>query len=343
MRRLLALLIVLILAGTSLAYELGNRPPTKPADHSVYSPPDEVRQGGDYILNAVPIDAPSTWTGTTTGYSNDYDEVCPFSGSTAPDVVYSYLPTIDQTIWIDLCYSSYDTKVYVYDQDLNLVGCNDDYYYGPPCHPYSSKLDVDMQAGTTYYIVIDGYGSSSGAYEMDFGIYCPGCHIDCPPDAQLEDEPPLQDGYVDVHNSGCGGGGSELPFQTITEPIFCGKSGWYLSAEGAEFRDTDWFHITIPEGGVLEITGDAELQSYMFELGPQDCAEVGVLQIATIGPCHEQTMTIIGDPGSLVWFWVGPTTFSGPVQEYVYVLYLNLEGPVTTQRATWTGVRSLFR
>jgi hypothetical protein len=291
----------------------------------------------------VPIVVPGTWTGTTVGYTNNYDEVCPFSGSTAPDVVYSYLSPVDQTMKIDLCYSSYDTKLYVYDQDLNLVGCNDDYHYEPPCTIYTSRLEVLMQAGTTYYIVIDGYGASAGPYQMDILECCDDCQLDCPPGAQLEDEPPLQDGYVDAHNSGCGGSQFGLPFQAITAPIFCGKSGWYLGPEGAEYRDTDWFHITIPEGGVLEITGDAEYATYMFELGPQDCAEVGVLQSVIIGPCQERTLTIVGESGSLVWFWMGPTAFSGPVQEYDYVLHLNLEEPVTTQRRSWSGVRSLFR
>ena len=53
-------------------------------------------------------------------------------------------------------------------------------------------------------------------------------------------------------------------------------------------------------------------------------------------------MTITGEPGSLVWFWVGPTTFTGPVNEYNYILYLNLEDPVQTETNSWTGVKSLF-
>ena len=79
----------------------------------------------------------------------------------------------------------------------------------------------------------------------------------CPPGAALEDEPPLVDGYVDLHNGGCNTDPTDPPFQPITAPIFCGVSGWYLDA-GTDHRDTDWFLVDIPASGVLEITGDAE-------------------------------------------------------------------------------------
>jgi hypothetical protein len=73
------------------------------------------------------------------------------------------------------------------------------------------------------------------------------------------------------------------------------------------------------------------------------CGSVGVVQNVIIGPCNEATMTIVGAPGSLVWFWIGPTTFSGPVNEYHYVLHLNIEGEVATEDQSWSSVKSLFR
>jgi hypothetical protein len=59
-----------------------------------YEPPTTPRQGGDLISSATAITTDSyNNTGTTSGYVNDYDEVCPYTGSTAPDVVYSYTLT----------------------------------------------------------------------------------------------------------------------------------------------------------------------------------------------------------------------------------------------------------
>ena len=88
---------------------------------------------GDTFATAFVLPAiPCTVGGTTVGYNNDYDEVCPYSGSTAPDVVYRYVADGAYTsVNIDLCYSSYDTKVYVYDANdlVNPIACNDDYYF----------------------------------------------------------------------------------------------------------------------------------------------------------------------------------------------------------------------
>jgi hypothetical protein len=84
---------------------------------------------GDTIETAIPIPTiPGTYTGTTVGYNNNYDEACPYGGSTAPEVVLQVTPTEVMTVDIDLCYSSYDTKLYVYDEFLNLIACNDDFH-----------------------------------------------------------------------------------------------------------------------------------------------------------------------------------------------------------------------
>jgi hypothetical protein len=88
-------------------------------------------QGGDVVGSATPITSDSySATGTTAGYNDDYDEVCPYSGSTSPDVVYSYACTADNVACdVDMWGSAYDTKIYIYENAAgNLVACNDDYY-----------------------------------------------------------------------------------------------------------------------------------------------------------------------------------------------------------------------
>ena len=75
---------------------------------------------------------------------------------------------------------------------MNLIACNDDALFGAPCLTYSSKLeDVALQAGMTYYVIIDGYGSAAGAYQMDITVNEP-CAITFPdpgPGIQYENEP----------------------------------------------------------------------------------------------------------------------------------------------------------
>jgi len=334
--RLIILLAVLMTAVTASAISLDSTAPLKPTSQGTPPPADPavLRQGGDTIADAVPIPIPYEITGTTIGYANDYDEVCPYDGSTSPDVVYALSPGADISVNIDLGGSAYDTKVYVYDADLNLVACNDDFY-----PDYTSKLeDVLLVGGMQYSLVIDGYGDSSGDYNLVIEDYVE-CILDCPAGGQLEGEPPLVEGYIDSYNSGCGGESWPGDFQPITSPVFCGVSGWFDTS-----RDTDWFLYTMPASGVLEVTGDAEKALYMFELGPTDCADVGVIQNVIVGPCNEATMTIVGEPGSIVWFWTGPTTFGeGVVEEFDYVLISNIEGTTAIENHSLTGIKGLFQ
>ena len=346
MARLLLILALIVFALPAAALDdtLSSQAPPKPVSVIVPPPaaPEITRQGGDTIADATVIPGiPYYITGTTTGFNDDYDEVCPYSGSTAPDVVYTFVAPCDLHVNIDLFGSTYDTKVFVYDENLALVACNDDFY-----PDYVSMIEgMPVQNGVQYFVVIDGYSGAFGDYVLDIDEYIPPppCIIDCPPTGVLEGEPPLAYNYEDNWNSGCGHHPDAL-FQFITNPVFCGVSGFYTTGAGNS-RDTDWFIIEMPPGGVLEVTGDAEVETYMFELGPQDCATVGVIQNVIIGPCIENNMTIVGPGGAPVWFWVGPTDFYAPdgsdLFEYDYVLLLNIG--VATEDHTWTGVKALFR
>jgi len=328
MQKLLVFALMLILAGSAMAIDLGNSAPAKPMIHTPNAP--ATRQGGDTIDAAVAITVPGNFTGTTVGFADNYDEVCPYTDSTSPDVVYTFVPGVDASLDLDMLGSAYDTKLYMYDGDLNLIACNDDF------HPdYTSKLDnVVVMAGVTYYVVVDGYGENSGDYILDITAFDP-CHIDCPAGATLEGEPPLVSGYIDEWNSGCGNDGPPI-FQTITNSIFYGVSGWYDSS-----RDTDWFVYTIPDYGLLEVTGDAEAATFLFELGPQNCDDVEVIQDITVGPCAEGTLTITGPAGSDVWIWVGPSSYGeGVVEEYHYVLLSNNISAVEDH--SLSSVKALF-
>lgn len=129
------------------------------------------RQGGDTVADAVAIPTiPFSGSGTTVGYTNDYDAVCPYTGSTSPDVVYSIVPCLDGALDITLCAGSdYDTKLYVTDSALTIIACNDDL-----CPGWVSELTgVAVTAGALYYVFVDGYGGDSGNYTIDItGMDC---------------------------------------------------------------------------------------------------------------------------------------------------------------------------
>ena len=129
----------------------------------------------------------------------------PYSRSTAPDVVYKLQVTSDVLVDIDLCGSGYDTKVYVYREDLALVACNDDSYFDGLCGVYVSKIEnLSLDPAVKYFLVIDGYGISAGDYVLQVGFSPPPpCVVPCPSGASVEGEPPLVQDYVDNWNGGC--------------------------------------------------------------------------------------------------------------------------------------------
>ncbi len=104
----------------------------KPTAHLNNREAWDSKEGGETIETAIEIELPFYDTGATCDNLNDYDEECPYSGSTSPDVVYTFLATDDTDVKVDLCGSLYDTKVYMYDENLNIIDCNDDFYTGPP-------------------------------------------------------------------------------------------------------------------------------------------------------------------------------------------------------------------
>ena len=333
MRKLLAFALVLSLAATAMASDISKG--DKPVVHHAQNVP-AGRQGGDTILDAVMLTLPVVnGTGTTAGYADDYDEVCPYTGSTSPDVVYTFTPAASVGLTIDMLGSAYDTKIYLYDQDLVLVACNDDF------HPdWTSKLEnVPCVGGVQYFLVVDGYGGDFGDYLINITEFVP-CELDCPAGAELEGEPTIVDGYVDNYNGGC----NSVPvvYSNITMPVFCGKGGYYMNDTGGSSRDLDWYEVVMPASGVLEIIGDSVDPLNLYEI-EGDCDNLVIQNGGVAGPCSPFTLTITGAAGSTVRVLAGATTFwDGVTYEFDYVLLSNLEGGVATQESSWTGVKALF-
>ncbi len=358
MRLVIVMLMILTMAASVLASDLGNTSgqPAKSHNTHPYQNPEGHKQGGDTVDDAVPIGGlPYTITGTTEGFVNDYDVMCPY-GSNSPDVVYSFTPAADILLTVDLCGSSYDTKIYIYDPDFILMGCNDDFYFpGDPCGDYTSKLeDVTLPGGITYYIVVDGYGGYFGEYVLTVSEG-EECFVYCPADAVAEGEPPLGDGYDDQYNVGCGG--HPPVFQSIDwtndedgVPPFdgtawlCGKSGWFIF-DGLALRDTDWFSVFALETGQMEATLEPEHPCLLIKVAPIDCEEASP-ELNVPADCGEPgTLVFPVTAGEEIWLWVGPSDFFGPVTEFTYFLTVsnNMFDVVSSEDKTWGGVKALYR
>jgi hypothetical protein len=177
---------------------------------------------------------------TTEGANNDYDEACP-DASTSGDRVYAFTPDQDMQVTIDLCNSTYDTKLFVYENTAtpgSPYACNDD---ACGVDGFRSKLEcLPLTGGSTYYFVVDGYGNQTGPYQLEVS-QCggPGCWTGCDPDALLEGEG-CPAGDPDVYNGGCASGGYFMeidPFVNI-----CGTAG----VDGT--YDSDWYARQLFEG-----------------------------------------------------------------------------------------------
>jgi hypothetical protein len=129
-------------------------------------PPGEVCEEAIFVPGVPFSDA-----GSTAGYFDNYDEICPYEGSTSPDVVYRYDPPEDQCINVSLCGNSdYDTKLYVYQGNCgNLADCNDDLCATPSFpDPFVSAIqELTVFAGVPYFFVVDGFGGEFGNYTID--------------------------------------------------------------------------------------------------------------------------------------------------------------------------------
>ena len=298
---------------------LGNTMPPKSDEprKPIYTKPENsVRQGGDNIASATVIPAiPFAATGTTQGFTDDYNVACPYTATGGLDVVYAFTPAADIAINIDICASDYDTKLYVFETDQsNSIACNDDWCGSTT---YMSYLEnVQLTAGLTYYIVIDGFGAADfGTYYLDITEYEQViCDIECPAGSIPEGEPCAGDNYVDLINGGCN---NDVPvFSNIANgDVICGLSSHYLFDDNGtilEYRDTDWYAFTLDTYASVNVTGQAEFPMLMFLIDLNaGCDGLVIAAQAQGAPCTDVSIqNFVLAPGSYA-LWVGPSVFTG--------------------------------
>ena len=127
------------------------------------------RQGGEITSDAFVITSlPFAGTGNTSDNVDDYDEVCPYTGSTSPDVVYVYKPLEDESIDVNLCESGYDTKLYVYEAQV---------IPGAPCLVFCPEDGVDEGEPPLAIDYNDQYNSGCDGWppvfqHIDFPVLC---------------------------------------------------------------------------------------------------------------------------------------------------------------------------
>jgi len=303
---------------------------------------DGVRVTGDTVGDPFIIGAlPFTAAGNTCNFINDYDYACPYTGSTAADVVYKYVCTSNKVIKADLCASVYDTKLYIYANAVGTpIACNDDY-----CQFQSQVSNVPLLAGNTYYIVVDGYGGYSGTYTLTVTVFEP-CVLECPPGAMIEGEPICYAGYNDQYNGGC----NTLPFPVFQiipgDVTICGTTGVFMM-DTATYRDTDWFQMDVYSTTYVCLSGDAEVPCYFFIIdGRSGCSGSAVLAYGIAGPCAPVADICYTCDAGTWWAWSGPSSWDlsyacGSVYIMTISGYAHDGSPAAS--TTWGRVKGMFR
>ncbi|MEM7245080.1 MAG: proprotein convertase P-domain-containing protein [Acidobacteriota bacterium] len=162
------------------------------------------RDGGENCSDAVSLDdlgLPLTVSGSTTGADDSDPNENTGCGTTdgGPGVWYSITGT-GTTLNLSTCNDAdFDTKLRVHCGDCDALACvggNDD---TGGCAGFTTELDVCTEAGETYLVLVFGFGTAAGDYNLtieDSGVSCtsgvncfpvPPPNDDCPDAIDLGD------------------------------------------------------------------------------------------------------------------------------------------------------------
>ncbi len=358
MLRLICSALILLLAFSAFAddQEVGSSGPGSFENTSFQSfiPSEEGgRVGGDTIESAFPVEAlPFNDFGNTILFTNEYNDICEVGSNDAPDVVYSFAPASDMLIDIDLCNSIFANQLFVYEDEYisgDPYACVPGYYYGvSTCESFSARMaGLPVYSGHTYYIIIDGYEGSQGAYAIDIREMLP-CDVTPSSDAVLEGEPPLHNDYVDQYNTGCNYDPPILQRVDYLQPDtgcvkIAGLSG-YLRPNDNFSRDTDWYSV-IALGTEITASVEAEVPFSVF-INVASCPSYGATS-SHVDPCVTGEVSFTTIPGNEYYIFVAPQGLSHWDHELTIMEYemeiCGQEGVVQVERTTWDALKADYR
>jgi len=121
----------------------------------------------DACAGALPITCGSTVTGSTIDASNEVGLPC---GSANKGVWYTLTIPNSGIVYLSLCGSGYDTWLSMYSGTCGALTCvasNDDAAAGPCAFTLQSYIETPPIPAGTYYVLVAGFGSSSGAFTLE--------------------------------------------------------------------------------------------------------------------------------------------------------------------------------
>lgn len=200
----------------------------------------------DVCSGATPIACGGTATGTTAGSTPDNAATC-VTTNTAPGVWYQLVAPNSGTIIASLCNgTAYDSKLSVYTGTCAALTCvtgNDDF-----CGLQSEAVFTAV-GGQVYYILVHGFGSSSGAFTLD---------VTCPAPLANDDAcgaTPVTLGSTPFSNVNATAQANEPSPGAGTDVSSCNSQDGWCSFE-LDVNNSVWFTFQAPASGCVSIVGD---------------------------------------------------------------------------------------
>jgi len=311
-----------------------------------------ARVGGDTFATALPFAVtPYTDSGSTVGYTDDYEEDCGTGEGAAPDVVYAFTPPATGYYDFNLCGSAYDTKLNICDQGEALLACNDDVDYtldeGDPCFLNARISDFFCLAGETYYLVVDGYEFEAGDYTLAVSDWV-HCDVETAGATSTEGEPPLAAGAEDLYDCGCNCAGTPVNVSVTAE---AGGEAAVALVQGWRdfgFRDMDSFEFTAGGSGSVHVEFESALQARIQVLDSVDCELANLLAEFVVAPCEVLAFDVEMAPGAVFPIAVMPIHYVPPFgwvpAEYDALLRVSGLSPgVATETTSWGALKAMYR
>ncbi|MGE3108643.1 MAG: GC-type dockerin domain-anchored protein [Phycisphaerales bacterium] len=285
----------------------------------------------DDCANAIALSVGVPATADTSCATVDSVTSCSGLGL-APGVWYTVTGT-GNTMTVDTCASAnYDTALEVYCGGCTggiCVAGNDDF-----CG-LQSGVSFCTAAGETYYVLVHGFGGSTGIFDLtlsDDGTPCstpPSCTpctgITCPSGSIPENE-------VCGDNPGTNGGCNYAAgLNTMYEDVDCNRTICGTSWAAGGTRDTDWFGVTAPASGTISATLTADFPAVVFilDLGTPrptvaPCGTITLVANGSVLPCQSTTISASGlIPGNDYVVFVAPGAFDGTPCDGNYALTID--------------------
>lgn len=238
----------------------------------------DCRVPNDDCDRALELACNSTVSGSTSDATSDSYPACGTSFSSAPGVWYAFQGSGTETT-ISTCNAGtdYDTKLFLFEGTCDNLVCvdgNDD-DFGCSFSIRRSTITFDSEEGTIYYVLVTGFGSSNGNFELSLD-----CEIDDDNGGVCDDNDGVYDDVCDADcltineeysfsNAGATAQAGEPNPGAGTGSSTCDSQDGWCSFE-LDVDNSVWFRFTAPASGCVNIDVlDADLQLAVWQAS--DC------------------------------------------------------------------------